>query len=109
MESGIRNVGVLGIGLMGSGIAQVAASRGFDTVVIDLTPEILASGMRRIQQSMQRLAESHEKSGGKTGISAAEKDSALSRLRTTTERKELLQCDIVIEAIVENESAKKET
>lgn len=109
MESGIHKVGVLGVGLMGSGIAQVAASQGFDTVVVDLTPEILAKGIQRIQRSMQRLAESHEKSGGKSGISAVEKNSALSRLHTTTERKELLQCDIVIEAIVENESAKSET
>jgi 3-hydroxybutyryl-CoA dehydrogenase len=108
METGIRKVGVLGIGLMGSGIAQVAASRGFDTTVVDLTSEILAKGMQSIQRSLQRLAESYEKSGGKSGISAGEKDGALSRLRMTTERKELLSCDILIEAIVENESAKSE-
>jgi 3-hydroxybutyryl-CoA dehydrogenase len=93
---------------MGSGIAQVAATRGFDTVAVDLTPEILAKGMRRIQRSLERLAQSHEKSEGKTGISAAEKENTLSRLRASTDRGELLERDIVIEAIVENETAKSE-
>ena len=108
MASDIRTVGVVGIGLMGSGIAQVAAARGFNTVVVDVTAELLEKGMGRIRQSLDRLMESHTKSQGKAGISAGDKDKILSRLRLSTERKELLQCDIVIEAIVENESAKKE-
>ena len=48
MASDIRTVGVVGIGLMGSGIAQVAASGGFDTVVVDVTAELLEKGMTRI-------------------------------------------------------------
>jgi len=108
MASDIRKVGVIGIGLMGSGIAQVAAARGFDTIVVDVTAELLERGMGRIRQSLDRLVESHSKSQGKAGISAGEKDKTLSRLQLSTERKELLQCDIIIEAIVENESAKKE-
>ena len=108
MASDIRTVGVVGIGLMGSGIAQVAASRGFDTVVVDVTAELLEKGMTRIQQSLDRLVESHAKSGGKTGIPVAEKEKTLSRLRISTERKELLQCDVIIEAIIETEDAKKE-
>ena len=54
MSSGIHNVGVIGIGLMGSGIAQVAAARGFATVVVDVSPEILSRGMERIRNSLQR-------------------------------------------------------
>jgi 3-hydroxyacyl-CoA dehydrogenase len=49
MASDIRKVGVIGIGLMGSGIAQVAATRGFETVVVDVTSEILERGMGRIR------------------------------------------------------------
>jgi 3-hydroxybutyryl-CoA dehydrogenase len=109
MPSDIRKVGVIGIGLMGSGIAQVAATRGFDVVVVDLTSEILEKGMTHIRESLERLVQSHEKSQGKTGISAAAKERSLSQLRVSTDRQELLRCDIVVEAIVENESAKVET
>lgn len=108
MASDIRKVGVIGIGLMGSGIAQVAATRGFETVVVDVTSEILERGMGRIRDSLERLVLSHEKSAGKTGISVAEKERALSQLRASTDRGELLRCDILIEAIVENEKAKRE-
>ena len=108
MASGIRKVGVVGIGLMGSGIAQVAATHGFDTVVIDVSPEILAKGRQRIDQSLRRLTTSYEKTGGKSGVAPVEREGILSRLRTTTDRKELLQCDIVVEAIVENEQEKRE-
>ena len=108
MASDIRNVGVIGIGLMGSGIAQVAAAKGFDSVVVDVTSELLEKGMERIRQSLERLVESHTKSGGKSGIPAGEKEKTLSRLRLSTDRTELLKCDIIIEAIVENEGAKKE-
>lgn len=109
MSSDIGKVGVLGIGLMGSGIAQVAATRGFDTVVIDVSPEIVQKGMERIQGSLKRLVESHERSTGAKGISREEMEKALSRLRTSTDRATLLNCDILIEAIVENETIKKET
>ena len=108
MASDIRKVGVIGIGLMGSGIAQVAATRGFETVVVDVSSEILQRGMGRIRDSLERLVLSHGKSAGKSGISVAEKDRALSQLRASTERGDLLPCDIVIEAIVENEAAKRD-
>jgi len=108
MPSEIRRVGVIGIGLMGSGITQVAATRGFDAVVVDLTAEILAKGLARIRESLERLVQSYEKSGGKSGIPAEEKEKILSRIRVSTNREELLACDILIEAIVENEAAKKE-
>lgn len=108
MASDIRKVGVIGIGLMGSGIAQVAATRGFETVVVDVTSEILERGMRRLRDSLERLVLSHEKSAGKSGIPLAEKERALSQLHASTDRAHLLPCDVVIEAIVENEGAKRE-
>lgn len=108
MSSGIHRVGVIGIGLMGSGIAQVAATRGFDTRVVDVTEEIVQKGRQRIHESLGRLVQSYDKSGGKSGISTGEKEKTLDRLQASTDRRMLLECDIIIEAIVENESAKKE-
>lgn len=108
MSSGIRKVGVVGIGLMGSGIAQIAASQGFNTVVVDVTAEIIERGMERVRGSLQRLVESHQKSAGKTGVPPEEKEKILRQLRPSTERQELLDRDILIEAMVENEGAKKE-
>ena len=107
MGSDIKSVGVIGIGLMGSGIAQVTATRGFNTVVVDVTQEILERGMHRIRQSLDRLVESHKKSGGQSGLSADGKKETLSRLRVSTNLEELLDYDVIIEAIIENEDAKK--
>ncbi|HWP57469.1 MAG TPA: 3-hydroxyacyl-CoA dehydrogenase family protein [Candidatus Acidoferrales bacterium] len=108
MACGFQKVGVLGIGLMGSGIAQVSATRGFETVVVDITPEILQKGMARIHESVERLVASYEKTGGKSGIAPGEKGRILERVRATVDQRELLACDVVVEAIVENEQAKKE-
>jgi 3-hydroxybutyryl-CoA dehydrogenase len=107
MSSGIRKVGVIGIGLMGSGIAQVAAAKGFDTVVVDVTPEIVARGMERIRDSLRRLVESYQKSSGKTGIALQEEQKILARIKNSTDHQDLLDCDILIEAVVEEEAAKK--
>ena len=108
MSSGIRKVGVAGIGLMGSGIAQVAASRGFDTLVADLSPEIIGKGMDRIRASVKRWVDSHRKTGGKAGIEPADEEKILGRIKTSTDRRDLLNCDIVIEAVVEDEATKKQ-
>lgn len=70
MSSGIHKVGVIGIGLMGSGIAQVAVTSGFDVVVVDVSAEIVNRGMERIKDSLRRLVESYEKSKGAKGIAA---------------------------------------
>jgi 3-hydroxybutyryl-CoA dehydrogenase len=107
MSSGIQKVGVIGIGLMGGGIAQVSAAKDFDTVVVDVSSEIIDKSMGRIRQSLRRLVESHRKSSGKTGITAEEEANIVGRIRTSTELRELLDCDIVIEAVVEEEAAKK--
>lgn len=106
MASEIRTVGVIGIGLMGSGIAQVAALRGFETMVVDVSAEVLQRGMARIDASLERLSRSYETSAGKNGIAPAQAQQARQRLRRSTARSDLLSCDIVIEAIVENEAAK---
>src|ERR671919_203305 len=107
MSSGIHNVGVIGIGLMGSGIAEVAAAKGFAAVVVDVTPEIVARGTERIRESLRRLVESYQKSNGKTGIAPEEEPNIVGRIKTSTERADLLDCDILIEAVVEEEAAKR--
>lgn len=108
MSSGIRKVGVVGMGLMGSGIAQVAATQKFTTVAVDVAPPFVEKGMGRIRDSLQRLVKSHQQSGGKTGIPAGEMEEILGRLQTSTDRAPLLHCDVLIEAIVEDEGAKKD-
>jgi 3-hydroxybutyryl-CoA dehydrogenase len=107
MTSAIRKVGVVGIGLMGSGIAQVAATTGFDTVALDVTPEFVARGIERIRDSLRRLVESYQKTNGKIGIAPSEEQNIMARITAATERDRLLECDIVIEAVVENEPTKQ--
>src|SRR5919106_6346075 len=107
MSSGIHNVGVIGVGLMGSGIAQVAAAKGFAAVVVDVTPEIVARGTERIRESLRRLVESYQKSNGQTGIAPEEEPNIVGRIKASTDRQALLDCDIIIEAVVEEEAAKR--
>jgi 3-hydroxybutyryl-CoA dehydrogenase len=108
MGSDIRKVGVLGIGLMGGGIAQVAAANNFDTVVVDVSGEIIAKGMERIRVSLRRMVETYQKTTGKSGIAPDEENGIITRIKPSTDRSSLLDCDIVIEAVVEDESAKKQ-
>src|SRR6266850_7625406 len=108
MGSEIHKVGVLGMGLMGSGIAQVAATRNFDTVVIDVSPQIVGKGMERIRDSLKLLVGSYRKSGGTTGIAPDEEEKIVARIQPLMDRRELLACDIVMEAVIEDEAAKKQ-
>ena len=108
MSTGIRRVGVVGIGLMGSGITQVAAAQNFDTVVVDVSPEIVGKGMERIRGSVKRLADSYQKTSGKSGIAPDEAEKILARIKPSTDRHDLLECDIVIEAVIEDETLKKQ-
>jgi 3-hydroxybutyryl-CoA dehydrogenase len=108
MSTGIRKVGVAGIGLMGSGIAQVAAARAFNAVVVDVSPEIIGKGIDRIRASVERWVESQRKTGAKPGIEPADAKRILERIKTSTDRRDLLDCDIIIEAVVEDEAAKKQ-
>jgi 3-hydroxybutyryl-CoA dehydrogenase len=91
----IKRVGVLGSGLMGSGIAQVAAGAGYDTVVRDVSPQIWDRARGAIEKSLAKFVEK-----GKLG--AADRDATLKRLRFTTTTAELATCDIVVEAVTED-------
>jgi 3-hydroxybutyryl-CoA dehydrogenase len=93
-------VGVVGCGLMGSGIAEVCARAGFPVIVREVSEEMLRRGLARIDRSMARGVER-----GKLG--AADRDAARARIRGTTALGDLRGCDVVLEAIIENMDAKK--
>lgn len=100
-NSGFGKIGVIGIGTMGNGIAQVAAQSGFDVKVQDISTEVLDRGISNISRSLDRLVKAYDKSDGAKGITAERKDEALARLSTTTDLKDLLDRDIIIEAAPE--------
>ena len=97
----IDKVGVAGCGLMGSGIAEVAANAGFDVRVREVNEEALEAGKKRIRKSMDRAVE-------KGKVTPEDRDAAWDRLSFTTSVDELADRDLVIEAIVENLEAKNE-
>jgi len=101
----IKKVGVLGCGLMGSGIAQVAAMAGFDVTVLEVEQKFLDKGFAGIEKSLAKFAEKPPEKGG---ITAQQKDAARARLKGTTRREDLADCDIIIEAVIENVAQKKE-
>ncbi len=98
----IKKVGVLGCGLMGSGIAQVAASAGFMTVVKEVSPEFLEKGFKGVEKSLAKFAE-------KGTITVEQQKEIRDRLSGTISVQDLADCDIVIEAIVENLDEKRRT
>ena len=91
----IRRVGVLGCGLMGSGIAQVAATAGRETIVRDVSQQIWDRARGGIEKSLAKFVE-------KGKLPAADRDAALKRLTFTTATIDLKGCDIVVEAITED-------
>src|SRR6266540_2895901 len=101
----IKKVGVLGCGLMGSGIAQVAATAGFDVSVLEVEQKYLDKGFAGIEKSLAKFA---ERPADKGGITAGQKDAIRARLKGTTKPADLADCDIIIEAIIENVPQKKE-
>jgi 3-hydroxybutyryl-CoA dehydrogenase len=98
--SDITTVGVLGCGLMGSGIAQTAAAAGFTTIVREVSDALLEKGKGRITGSLNKLVE-------KGKLEAGARDATLGRLRFTTKVADLKDCDIVIEAVVEDLEMKR--
>ena len=98
----IRKVGVLGCGLMGSGIAQTAASAGFETVVREVSDELIAKGFASIEKSLAKFAE-------KGTITGEQQREIRGLLTGTTSFDPLADCDVIIEAIVENLDLKRET
>ena len=97
----IRTIGVVGAGTMGSGIAQVAAAAGFDTVMIDVDAGALARGRTAIEKSLERLV-------AKGRLDAAARDAARARLVTGGELAALAGADLVVEAVVERFAVKRE-
>ncbi len=100
----IKKVGVLGCGLMGSGIAQVCATAGFDVTVLEVEQKYLDKGFAGIEKSLAKFAERPVEKGG---ITPQQKDEIRARLKGTTKKEDLADCDIVIEAIIENVEEKK--
>jgi 3-hydroxybutyryl-CoA dehydrogenase len=98
----IKNVGVIGCGLMGSGIAQVSAQAGFPTTVVEANQGLLDKGLGGIRRNLEGLV-------AKAKIDARVKDDTLGRLQGATELEALAHCDLVIEAITENQPLKNET
>jgi len=98
----IKQVGVLGCGLMGSGIAQVSAAAGYPTLVKEVSDEFLKKGIGSIEKSLGKFVE-------KGKLTADQRTEALGRLKGTTKFEDLADCDIVIEAITENLEVKRET
>ncbi len=98
----IKKVGVLGCGLMGSGIAQTAAMTGFETTVSEVSDDLIQKGFAAIEKSLAKFAE-------KGTITAEQQKHSRDRLRGTTSFDDLAECDIIIEAIIENLEEKQNT
>lgn len=96
----IKKVGVVGGGLMGSGIAQTAAQSGFDVILAEVNQELLDRGMQRIHGAWQMLT-------GKGKITEDQASEYRGRIRGTLDLQEFADCDLVIEAIIENLDQKK--
>src|SRR5260370_33041340 len=100
----INKIGVLGCGLMGSGIAQVCATAGFDVTVLEVEQKYLDKGFAGIEKSLAKFAERPVEKGG---ITPQQKVEIRARLKGVVNPKELADCDIVIEAIIVNVEEKK--
>jgi 3-hydroxybutyryl-CoA dehydrogenase len=97
----IQRVGVVGCGLMGSGIAQVCAQAGFPTMVREVSAEIVDKGLKSVDKNLARLVE-------KGTLTDAQKNEIRGRLKGTTALEDLKDCDVIIEAIIEQLPAKRE-
>jgi 3-hydroxybutyryl-CoA dehydrogenase len=95
----IERVGVIGAGQMGSGIAEVSAKAGTDVIVYEPTDELVTAGHKRLTQSLERAA-------AKGKLSEDDRDAALARLTFTTSLADLADRQLVIEAVVEDETVK---
>ncbi|MBN1375658.1 MAG: 3-hydroxybutyryl-CoA dehydrogenase, partial [Dehalococcoidia bacterium] len=96
----IKKVGVVGCGLMGRGIAEVSAKTGCDVVVSEINKELLDKGMAAIGKSLSKAVE-------KGKISDADKAAALGKIKGTTDMKDFKDCDLIVEAAIENMDLKK--
>jgi 3-hydroxybutyryl-CoA dehydrogenase len=97
----INKVGVIGCGLMGSGVAQIAATAGYETLVREVSQELLDKGFDSINKSLSKLVE-------KGTLSAAQKQQTMDRLKGTLSLNDFGDCDLIVEAIIENLETKKQ-
>jgi 3-hydroxybutyryl-CoA dehydrogenase len=97
----IQRIGIIGVGLMGAGIAEICARVGYDTLVREINDDFLAKGLERIEASMQSAVKR-----GK--LTAADEDAARSRVHGTTRLEDFADRDLVIEAAIEDLQLKKE-
>ena len=98
----IKNVGVIGCGLMGSGIVQVAAQAGFSVLFVEANDELVRRGLGRLRETLEGLV-------AKGKLDATAKDAALARIAGTPRLEDLKACDLVVEAMTENQPLKNET
>jgi 3-hydroxybutyryl-CoA dehydrogenase len=98
----IKQVGVIGCGLMGGGIVQVAAQAGFPVLFVEATDELVKRGLTRLRETLEGLA-------AKGKLDPAVKDETLARIAGTTRLDDLKSCDLVVEAMTENQQLKNET
>jgi 3-hydroxybutyryl-CoA dehydrogenase len=96
----IKKVGVVGCGSMGAGIAQLCAQSGYQVVVSEINDELLKRGLAFIEKTLARSVE-------KGKLSHEDKDAITSRLKGTTSTKDFADCDLMIEAAIENLDLKK--
>ncbi|ALJ91213.1 3-hydroxyacyl-CoA dehydrogenase family protein [Thermus aquaticus] len=96
----VKTIGVVGAGQMGSGIAQVAAQAGYEVVLLDVSQEALERGLGAIRRSLAKFLE-------KGRITEEALEAALGRIRTTLDLEALGEADLIVEAIVEDEGAKR--
>src|SRR5690348_8429490 len=96
----IKKIGVVGCGQMGGGIAQSAATAGYEVVVTDATPELLVKGLDRVRAQLDRNVE-------KGRMDAQERDAVVGHLRPVEGLDGFADCDLVIEAVIENMDEKK--
>jgi len=98
----IQRVGVIGCGLMGSGIVQVTAQAGFQTLFIEANEDLVRRGLTRLRETLEGLA-------AKGKLDAVAKDATLARIAGSARLEDVKACDIVVEAMTENQALKNET
>lgn len=104
----LKKIGVVGCGLMGHGIVQVAAQAGFEVVAVEMQQDALDKGLARIEKSLAKLAEKSVERGKATAEDAeASRAAAWGRITGSTDKADLADCDLVVEAIIEDLDIKK--
>ena len=98
----INTVGIIGCGLMGSGITQVTAQAGFRVIVVEASEPLLQRGLGRLRQTLDGLVD-------RAKLDASARDATLARIQGTVRLEELAVCDLVVEAMTENQALKNET